>query len=218
MKTVRKNYHSHQVLIEAWSHVSKIVFGRYVRVGKTYTAITARDGQSYEGPFEALDYDKGNLLIGTPDRRLFFVLDEDVSDVNGSIYTENLPHKIRFKKDILDVIGNADTDDECCRRLRSACSFKWFSPLSSDEYATLLLFWHRGEVEKERKGYETFEASMSLDDYLKALQRCLMMSDWHYSEEEAEKHLSLEMLHVRSYYSDKEAPWNAAIDIGYICG
>ena len=217
MNTIRKGYHIRQAIAEIWNHHRKYVVGKRVRVGKTYSAITARDGRAHEGPFEALAYENGNLLVGTPDRRLFFVLDEDVVDVNGSIYIENLPNKLRFKKDLLDVISNADTNDECCKRLKLASSVKWMCPLTA-EYAMLILHWHRSALEEESSGYNSFDPSMSLDDYFKALQRCLMMSDWHYTEEGAKEHLLQEMRHVRSYFAEKEAPWKAAIDIGYCCG
>ncbi len=217
MNAIRKDYHIRMEITGIWGHFKKYIVGKRVCVGKIYYAITARDGLTHEGPFEALAYEKGALLVGTPDRRLFFVLDEDVVDVNGSIYIEALPNKLRFKKDLLDVIGSADTDDECCKRLRLASGVKWMYPLI-DEYAVLLLRWHRTVIEKERRGYESFAESMSFDDYFEALQRCLMMSDWHYTEEAAEQHLLREMHHVRACFAGKEAPWNAAIDIGYCCG
>lgn len=149
METINKNYHFDLINKEKQTHLNKFRNGKDIILGKSYDAIVSRSGRKHEGPFIALTYDNGNLLVGKPNYRSFAIIHEDVVDDHNSIYTESLPLLIVFRRDISDIVGNDSSDRVQYQELRRACSVKWMCPLS-EIGAAMILRWYQSEIEYER--------------------------------------------------------------------
>ena len=137
---INKYYHKEQMEAELYEHLRKFEEGDPVRIGNEYAFLSGRDGRSYEGPFTALAYDNGLLMLGKADKRVFAFINEDVVANGSELYMEHLPNLVKFKSDLSTIIGQLNRE-ECCKALRSACSVKWMCPLSM-EGARLLLQWY----------------------------------------------------------------------------
>lgn len=214
---INKYYHCEMSKAEEREHLRKFEEGTQVQIGYEYSSLTAGDGRKHEGPFTALAYEDGQLMIGKADHLVFAFINEDVV-VNGSeLYTEHLPMLVRFKKDLADILGLAWEKEKCCQLLRSACSVKWMCPLSMSA-AELLLQWHRQDEKEEIKRLDTFIDDMSIEDYTASIKRSLRISSYHYSEEQALQCMEERSKWINEFYAEHESPWGAAMDIGYYCG
>ena len=214
---INKYYHREQAAAEEREHYRRIEEGIPVRIGAEYTAVTARNGWKHEGPFAALAYESGLLMVGKPDRRVFAFISEDVVADRTDLYTEHLPTLVKFKNDLSDILGNLWEEEECCMALRRASAVKWMCPLSMPG-AQLLYKWHRKAIEEEIRRLDQFDETVSLEDYALAIKRSLRISSWHYTEEQALECMEERASFIPAFYNERVSPWYAAMDIGYYCG
>ncbi len=123
-------------------HLARFEKGRNVRIGETYPVLTSRDGSVLGGPFEALAYENGILLLGKPAGRTFAEIRWDTAAEENGLYMERLPILAEMRKDISELLA-AETDKEkCVTALRLSCGRKGIIPLS-EEGAEMLLRWYR---------------------------------------------------------------------------
>lgn len=74
---------------------------------------------------------------------------------------------------------------------------------------------------KEKTFYESclvFKSYNNLDEYIDDIRKCLMLSDWHYSEQQANDRIEENRSFIEAAYNDGESAWSAAMDAGYCCG
>ena len=113
--------------------------GSEVEIGKTYTAIQQRCGK-IAGPFTALGYENGILLVGSPESNRYCVIHTDVSENKGEIVTE------KIRGGVFGINGNwsdmPSDENEAIAWIRNASRVKWFFALSEAE-AQLFLEWFR---------------------------------------------------------------------------
>lgn len=67
-------------------------------------------------------------------------------------------------------------------------------------------------------GCTIFKPYSSIDEYIEDIRRCLTLSSWHYSVEEAERRTQTEMQYIRKAYEEHEPADYAATEVGYCCG
>ena len=65
---------------------------------------------------------------------------------------------------------------------------------------------------------KSFKDYKSIDEYIKDIHQCLMLSSWHYSEQKANERISENLSFIEASYKNKESAWNAAVDAGFCCG
>jgi len=65
---------------------------------------------------------------------------------------------------------------------------------------------------------EHFIEGQSLEEYIDYICRWLMLSDWHYTKEQAEELIQDRMFFIQESYVKKESVSDAAVEVGYCCG
>ena len=65
---------------------------------------------------------------------------------------------------------------------------------------------------------KSFKDYKSISEYIKDIQKCLMLSSWHYSEQKANERINENLSFIEASYKNKESAWNAAVDAGFCCG
>ena len=76
-------------------------------------------------------------------------------------------------------------------------------------------------TQKEKAFYEgctEFKNYSSLDEYIEDIRKCLMLSDWHYSEQESDRQIKENFDFIKDAYNNKEPALITAADAGYCCG
>jgi hypothetical protein len=78
-------------------------------------------------------------------------------------------------------------------------------------------------TEKERNFFascESFKNYANSDEYIADIRRWLMLSDWHYTEEQADELINKpeRMTWIKESFAKHEAVADIAIDVGYCCG
>ena len=139
---INRFYHRERAEAEERVHRARFEEGESVMIGREYSAVTARGGEVLRGPFTALAYRDGLLMLGGDNGRLFLFIDADVAANGNEIFTERLPMPVRFKEDPV-LIAEGPGDEKAKREaLRAASAVKWLRPLS-EAGAELLLHWLR---------------------------------------------------------------------------
>lgn len=119
--------------------------GAEIEIGKEYAGIRQRSGV-INGPFTALAYENGILLVGDPERNRYAVIHGDVAEYGGQIITEAVRGGV-FK--INADLAELPDGEEGVQLLQRASQVKFFFALTEDE-ARLFLKWNR---EEEFEGY-----------------------------------------------------------------
>lgn len=65
---------------------------------------------------------------------------------------------------------------------------------------------------------KSFKDYKSLDEYIADIRKCLILSDWRYSEQKANEKIKENRSFIEAAYKNKESAWRAAMDAGYCCG
>ena len=76
-------------------------------------------------------------------------------------------------------------------------------------------------TEKERAFCEScmnFKKYSNFDEYTEDIQKCLMLSDWHYSAQKADKQIKENLSFIEEAYDNGDPAWSTAMDVGYCCG
>lgn len=68
------------------------------------------------------------------------------------------------------------------------------------------------------KGCMVFKKYNSLDEYIDDIRKCLMLSDWQYSERQANERIKVNRSAIKADYANKEPAWDSAMEAGYCCG
>ncbi len=63
-----------------------------------------------------------------------------------------------------------------------------------------------------------FKDYADIGEYVADIQKCLELSSWHYSTEEAKKIVECEMDFIQKAFKGKEPADDVAAEIGYSCG
>ena len=113
--------------------------GAEVELGRTYSAVRHRTGV-IKGPFTALGYEAGVLLIGNPEINRYCVIHTDVADIKGELVTDNVRGGVfSLKKDLAEM---PFIEEEAVLWVQNASRVKWFFSLTEPE-ARLFLKWLR---------------------------------------------------------------------------
>lgn len=136
MESVSKYYHTEKRRLEEQEHAGRFESGREVLIGATYKGILLRYGRSVDGPFTALRYEDGTLLLGSKDYHTFVFITVDVTDVDGYVYTEDL-NIISIRENLHDLLKEGDRIMD----LRRAASYKMFWPLSESGAGMIIRWW-----------------------------------------------------------------------------
>lgn len=78
-----------------------------------------------------------------------------------------------------------------------------------------------GMTDDERAYYDRcdiYDPSMSYEEYVVNIFRCLMLSDWHYSADEATRRIQAEYKIIQRAFEEKQSVLEAMVDVGYCCG
>lgn len=76
-------------------------------------------------------------------------------------------------------------------------------------------------TDKEREFYlscDSFKNYANIDEYKADILAWLMLSSWHYSEEQAKERMKLEEAYIEKSYADRVPAADTAADVGYGCG
>lgn len=76
-------------------------------------------------------------------------------------------------------------------------------------------------TKKEKAFYESciaFKSYGGLDEYIEDIRKCLMLSDWHYSEQQANERIEENRSFIETAFNDGEPALSAAANAGYCCG
>lgn len=65
---------------------------------------------------------------------------------------------------------------------------------------------------------DKFKKYTSIKEYIADIQKCLVLSSWHYSDEEAKILVERDNDFIKESFEKKEPANDTAIDIGYCCG
>lgn len=68
------------------------------------------------------------------------------------------------------------------------------------------------------KGCCKFKNYANIKEYVADIQKCLELSSWHYSAEQAKKLVENDMEYIKKAFKDKDPADYVAADIGFICG
>lgn len=113
--------------------------GAEIELGRTYSAVRHRTGV-IKGPFTALGYEAGVLLIGNPERNQYCVIHTDVADINGELITDKVRGGLfSIKKDLSEMPA---IEEDAVLWIQNASRVKWFFALTEPE-ARLFLKWFR---------------------------------------------------------------------------
>ena len=113
--------------------------GAEVELGRTYSAVRHRTGV-IKGPFAALAYEAGVLLIGNPEINRYCVIHTDVAGINGELVTDRVRGGVfSIKKDLAELPA---FEEDAVLWIQNASRVKWFFALTESE-ARLFLKWFR---------------------------------------------------------------------------
>ena len=113
--------------------------GAEVELGRTYSAVRHRTGV-IKGPFAALAYEAGVLLIGNPEINRYCVIHTDVADIKGELVTDKVRGGVfSIKKDLAEMPA---FEEDAVLWIQNASRVKWFFALTEPE-ARLFLKWLR---------------------------------------------------------------------------
>ena len=113
--------------------------GAEIELGRTYSAVRHRTGV-IKGPFTALGYEAGVLLIGNPEDNRYCVIHTDVADINGELVTDRVRGGVfSIKKDLAELPA---FEEDAVLWIQNASRVKWFFALTESE-ARLFLKWFR---------------------------------------------------------------------------
>ena len=113
--------------------------GAEIELGRTYSAIRHRTGV-IKGPFTALGYQDGVLLIGNPEINRYCVIHTDVADIKGELVTDKVRGGVfSLKKDLAEIPA---IEEDAVLWIQNASRVKWFFALTEPE-ARLFLKWLR---------------------------------------------------------------------------
>ncbi len=113
--------------------------GAEIELGRTYSAVRHRSGV-IKGPFAALAYEAGVLLIGNPEINRYCVIHTDVVDINGELVTDKVRGGVfSIKKDLAEMPA---FEEDAVLWIQNASRVKWFFALTEPE-ARLFLKWLR---------------------------------------------------------------------------
>lgn len=77
-------------------------------------------------------------------------------------------------------------------------------------------------TEKEYKFFtvtcESYIEGQSFEEYKEYIHKWLMLSDWHYTSEQAAELITKRLDFIEDSYIRKESVSEAAVDVGYCCG
>ena len=65
---------------------------------------------------------------------------------------------------------------------------------------------------------ESYIEGQSFEDYKDYIHKWLMLSDWHYTSEQAAELIEERISFIEESYARKESVSDAAVDVGYCCG
>ena len=74
---------------------------------------------------------------------------------------------------------------------------------------------------EERSYYDkcdVYDPSMTYEEYVVHIFRCLMLSDWHYSAEAAMSLIRERAAFIREAFEEKQSVIDAMVEVGYCCG
>ena len=113
--------------------------GAEIELGRTYSAVRHRTGV-IKGPFAALAYEAGVLLIGNPEINRYCVIHTDVAGINGELVTDRVRGGVfSIKKDLAELPA---FEEDAVLWIQNASRVKWFFALTESE-ARLFLKWFR---------------------------------------------------------------------------
>ena len=113
--------------------------GAEIELGRTYSAVRHRTGV-IKGPFTALGYEAGVLLIGDSENNRYCVIHTDVADINGELVTDRVRGGVfSMNKDLADM---PTITEDAVLWIQNASRVKWFFALTESE-ARLFLKWFR---------------------------------------------------------------------------
>ncbi len=113
--------------------------GAEIELGRTYSVIRHRTGV-IKGPFTALGYQDGVLLIGNPENNRYCVIHTDVAGINGELVTDRVRGGVfSIKKDLAELPA---FEEDAVLWIQNASRVKWFFALTESE-ARLFLKWFR---------------------------------------------------------------------------
>ena len=113
--------------------------GAEIELGRTYSAVRHRTGV-IKGPFAALAYEAGVLLIGNPEINRYCVIHTDVAGINGELVTDRVRGGVfSIKKDLAELPA---FEEDAVLWIQNASRVKWFFALTEPE-ARLFLKWLR---------------------------------------------------------------------------
>jgi len=139
---IDRYYYRNRKETEEKEHLTRFEKGQNVRIGETYPVLTSREGSVLEGPFEALAYENGTLLLGKSDGKTFAEIRWDAVAEENDLYMERLPILAEMRKEIGEILGTETDEEKCVTALRLSCGRKGIIPLS-EEGAEMLLRWYR---------------------------------------------------------------------------
>ena len=136
---ISKYYHLTKKAMEDAEWKRLFEDGAEVELGRTYSAVRHRTGV-IKGPFAALAYEAGVLLIGNPEINRYCVIHTDVAGINGELVTDRVRGGVfSIKKDLAELPA---FEEDAVLWIQNASRVKWFFALTEPE-ARLFLKWLR---------------------------------------------------------------------------
>ena len=74
---------------------------------------------------------------------------------------------------------------------------------------------------KDREFFDScysFKNYAGIEEYKADIRRWLTMSDWHYTEEQADSLVEQNSAYINSAFNDRESAADAGAEVGYCCG
>ena len=136
---ISKYYHLTKKAMEDAEWKRLFEDGAEIELGRTYSAVRHRTGV-IKGPFTALEYEAGVLLIGNPEINRYCVIHTDVAGINGELVTDRVRGGVfSIKKDLAELPA---FEEDAVLWIQNASRVKWFFALTESE-ARLFLKWFR---------------------------------------------------------------------------
>lgn len=70
------------------------------------------------------------------------------------------------------------------------------------------------------KGCDVFKPYSSIDEYIADIRRCLTLSSWHYTDDQAKTLMAnpTRKVWIQEAFANREPAGDIAADVGYCCG
>lgn len=83
----------------------KLLFGKSVKIGQRYSGYTVIGSKAETGEYTAALYERGRLLLSSPDRKIFVFLKGDISAYNQRVDTSGYLTTIALNKPVTAYNG-----------------------------------------------------------------------------------------------------------------